>query len=494
MMCGTSVSSGHTSASTATITMLRANPVACRRGSVEIKDRRGDVKTYLAPILFAGSGDRETFLAAYYKKNKNARKTALYRKKQIQKHPDTVGKFYKELVEHSGKVSAEEFWQRYDYRCGDLTRVLRELQAAKQHEKMVQKKKRQSHSDEGSSSAVRSKSERYLQKHRQQTQKTKSFSWMNVKSVPNLTVSPKSTEKNNHNVMVAGTTKREASPMNSSPRDGSVPIEQTGTVDTADNHDEMTDEEDHVETFKQTLAPMIENVLTKDNAKVLDDSSTEGDAAEDSKVSSIFRDSSGTTTEQVTTTITVATKELKASDDTKDKDVVETNNKAGSLLVIVWITALVLTAIVVSPTARFHQFDNALCAPIRPGKIVEAASVVDTDTTVSTYSFSAPWWAPDSMKESIFEYFCATDVEGNHRRPRTQLTTDVYSKKQRGRDQVKFMSVSIKDMSSDGKNFLTVRKAKSIQVDTSGTNILVEKMNRGKNEKHLEFDAPWALV
>jgi hypothetical protein len=138
-MCVTSVASGMTTSSTAS-TLMRANPVAYRRGWNEIHNRRGDIRTYVTPIFFAGDEDSRGFLTSYYRKCKNSHQTSSYRKHTLKKYHDTVGKFYNDLVEHSGKVTMEDFWQRYEYRCGDLPRVMKEIQLAKQYEQLQKKK------------------------------------------------------------------------------------------------------------------------------------------------------------------------------------------------------------------------------------------------------------------------------------------------------------------------------------------------------------------
>lgn len=45
---------------------------------------------------------------------------------------------------------------------------------------------------------------------------------------------------------------------------------------------------------------------------------------------------------------------------------------------------------------------EAFCSPVFPGTTLKR---VDTEL-----SFEAPWWAPDSMKETAFEKFCSQDV------------------------------------------------------------------------------------
>ena len=45
---------------------------------------------------------------------------------------------------------------------------------------------------------------------------------------------------------------------------------------------------------------------------------------------------------------------------------------------------------------------EVFCSPVFPGTTLKR---VDTEL-----SFEAPWWAPDSMKETAFEKFCSQDV------------------------------------------------------------------------------------
>ena len=464
-MCVTSVASGMTTSSTAS-TLMRANPVAYRRGWNEIQNRRGDIKTYITPILFAGNDDRQTFLTSYYMKCKNSNKTSSYRKHMLKKYHDTVGKFYNELVEHSGKVTMEDFWQRYDYRCGDLTRVMKEIQLAKQYEQLQKKrnnKKKKASSQSPSSGDVStcgSRSRSY-------------FSCLNVEE---------ETEESNPKEK-----KFDSPEQATQPRGGGV-LEPTGTVDTVDDEHHHPDNNDgtvvdHMAKFKQGLhdthgTPMIAEAPAMETE---DDSLTDDNSNKESKnVPSIFR----RTTKNLDTTSPDVEKKDKV-DDVQEVVSVKESSKAGATLMMIWITCILFVFCLQT------DYGNVLCGPLRPGKTLDA-SLLATDNNmdgkknnISTMTFAAPWWAPESIQETAFDHFCSG-------RPRTILNAEVRTKKRRGGGYLNFISVTIKDSDrSNSKPLLKFNRKKSIGVDTTGEKILVEDLN-GK-QGIVEFGAPWAL-
>lgn len=190
--------------------LLRLNPIASQKAKNEIEKRRADIKTYTIPIIFDGDDDRKAFLRSHHKKQTSSKRAAMYRMEMLKKYPMTVGKFYHDLVEHSGRVTSEHFWMRYDYRCCDLTRVLKEMKLVKQ----ASKKSFKNEPKKGMAVSKTPKKEGTKSAH---------MSWMTIKSL--------TSSKN----------KIEAS---------SIPgIEAAATVDTTDE-DVATD---HIEQFKQSV-------------------------------------------------------------------------------------------------------------------------------------------------------------------------------------------------------------------------------------------------
>jgi small-conductance mechanosensitive channel len=97
---------------------------------------------------------------------------------------------------------------------------------------------------------------------------------------------------------------------------------------------------------------------------------------------------------------------------------------------------------------------NAMCAPVMPGTVVHEAS-----------SFDAPWWVPQSHKETVFGVICGT-------RPRTQLTWT-----HKGR-------LVVTDM--EHKEKLLEKKADHVVVQATSVNFYA------KNGKIEQSQAPWS--
>jgi cell division protein FtsL len=110
----------------------------------EIEARRGLYSTYTFPINFRKDEDHDDFM------NNNSRSSAcrieksmfeqMYHEKYhrtmlrhdlLRDHPDTVRKQYDFLVTAKQQITADQFWKRYEYRCGD-TAVKRMARLRKQ--------------------------------------------------------------------------------------------------------------------------------------------------------------------------------------------------------------------------------------------------------------------------------------------------------------------------------------------------------------------------
>jgi len=95
------------------------------RAMKEMEDRRKSEETYTMPLTKAP--DMKDFLKDFYKNAYAADRKEFYLQ-QRETYPHSVGRLYNELCCGNPKiVSFEDFWQRYEYRCGDLDRIVREL-------------------------------------------------------------------------------------------------------------------------------------------------------------------------------------------------------------------------------------------------------------------------------------------------------------------------------------------------------------------------------
>lgn len=435
-MSATVVSSSASSASSAAL--LRMNPVAAQRAKREVEKRRGDIKTYTVPVIFAGEFDRKAFLQSHYKKFTNPKKTSMYRLQLTKKYPTTVGKFHHDLVEHSGVVTSEEFWLRYDYRCGDMVRVLRELQAIRQESKkqLVKDKKKKKGSD---GTTVKEASP--VKECKKEVTGSATMSWLNFRSLPS------------------------SKPSRGSTTTAQGGIEAAATVDTTDEEHRDGTAVNHVENFKRSLGGAdLAEASPAETAQTL-----QGDPLEGSDVTSIFRGNPKGETAQGTLH----------------------RLKFPALVLGVWCLAVLLASIAESPSSWMSQgFGNRICSPIRPGTVLEAQALVKKDESDASLTFSAPWWVPSPMKGAVFSYLCATDAQGNRRR-QTELTYKVQSKKFIQVRDVPYLAVTVSQIGGDeeGKDLIQVRKSKAFSADSDCTKLSAEKFNGGVKE----FEAPWAL-
>jgi hypothetical protein len=444
----------------------------------------------------------------------------------LKKYRDTVGKFYNELVEHSGKVTMEDFWQRYEYRCGDLTRVMKELQLARQYEHLQKtktnnnnkkkKKKQEQHQSSspsplsGDVSTCGSRSRSYL-------------SCLNVEEDPEVS---KPREKSK------------------APEQASQPrvVDPAGTMDTVDDehhhHHHHSDTAvntvvvlDHMAKFKQGLhndhgTPTIAEASAMETTKTMEQEEEEEEEDVDSltddgsnresnnnNVPSIFRRTTENVDQKKTAHVVASSDVEKKDDEVDDEQKVvvvsflkEKSNKTGATLMMIWITCILFALCLQTPNStiplygsyhhhhHYYYYGNVLCGPIRPGKTLDASSLAAENIDrmdgkknyVSTVTFAAPWWAPESIQEPVHDRFCSG-------RPRTILNVEVRSKKRRGGDYLNFMSVTIEDSDVSKKNpLMKFNRKKSIGVDATGERILVENLN-GRQKGIAEFGAPWAL-
>jgi hypothetical protein len=439
-MSSSVISTGTFRASSSAI--LRLNPIASQRAKKEMEERRSDIKTYTLPIIFAGDVDRMFFLQAHYKKFLNSKKTSAYRSQVMKKYPTTVGKFYHELVDHSGRVSAEEFWLRYDYRCGDIVRVIRELKSIQQESKkqLAKEKKKKSKSW---SAKVSSQREQF----KKESPRSASMSWMSIRSV--------------------------ASTKKSSVSSVQGVVEASATADTADEEFQESMSKDHVESFKKSFGGGDVAFASPDqSAKALKE---QGDSLEGSNLPSIFRSNpqSGPIND---TTISGPSRDLKFP----------------TMMVGVWLLTLILAMVAQSPSLWMSQgFANRMCSPIRPGTVVEGAQLFAVENeSGASLTLTAPWWVPSSMKDKVFDYLCASDAHGGSH-IQTQLTCKVQSKTFFRGDDVPVFSATISQIGGeeDGKVLIHARSTKSLSVDSGGTKLIAEKYD-GRLKV---YESPWAL-
>jgi hypothetical protein len=419
--------------------LLRLNPIASQRAKREIEERRSDIKTYTFPIIFAGDVERGAFLQAHHKKFLSSKKKSVYRLHVIRKHPTTVGKFYHDLVEHSGRVTAEKFWLRYDYRCCDIARVLRELQSLQQESKkqLAKEKKR----------------------------KGKNGSAKDTSQVgPDMKESTRFANVSRMNLRGAVSSKKS---LISSTQGG---LGTAATVDTVDEEHHGRMAVNHVEHFKKSLgvghvtyAPPAENDKgVKDN----------GASLGGSNLPSIFR-SSPQIGESITATYHGPMCDFRFS----------------APLIGLWLLTGILALVAQSPTLWMNQASaNRICSPIRPGTVLEAAQIFQSG---ESFTLKAPWWVPSSMKDKVFHYVCAPAVHGSSR-IQTQLTCKMQSRRLFQGGNVPYLSTIISQIGGeeDGKVLIRVRSSKSLSVNSEGTKLIAEKHSGGLTE----YESPWAFL
>jgi hypothetical protein len=375
----------------------------------------------------------------------------------------------------------EDFWQRYEYRCGDLGRVMKELQLTKQQERLERKKKQKqkaaskknSPSDDVSMGTCGSRNY---------------FSCRNLKKEsPKIAIKPaeqietKATERSSQQAAVA--------------------LELTETVDTVDeehHHHDCTHTIDHMEEFKLGLieqskgVPTIAEASAIDSAKAMDEESLTDESTKESNLPSIFRNPSGGRPDVKDASISVEKEE--EHDDDDDDDAVEESNKAGLCLITIWVATLVVafTLRTGNPPFSGSQYGNLLCSPIRPGTTLDASSLAGR-VEDGTVTFRAPWWAAEPLKEIAFHGLCAGIAVDGKPRPRTLVDADVRTEKRRRGEDVQFISVTIREDGPTRRNkpLVTLKRKQTVGVDVTGSKILVENANRRHGV--VEYAAPWAL-
>jgi len=116
--------------STLTVSSTATLPSA----AVEADLRRASRETYVEPLCRKGSTftkqemeDFKAFMQDFYK--------TIYKRREecnglCEEFPDSIGRYYKELVSDKKEISYEDFWQRYFYRC-DLSQINKEYNRGK---------------------------------------------------------------------------------------------------------------------------------------------------------------------------------------------------------------------------------------------------------------------------------------------------------------------------------------------------------------------------
>ena len=95
------------------------------RAMREMEIRRSSETTYTMPLTKAP--DMKEFLQDFYTNIYKVSKKQFYAEER-EKYPNSVGKFFNELCCGSQQlVTFEDFWQRYEYRCSNIDRIMREL-------------------------------------------------------------------------------------------------------------------------------------------------------------------------------------------------------------------------------------------------------------------------------------------------------------------------------------------------------------------------------
>ncbi|KAL3916974.1 MAG: hypothetical protein SGILL_004929 [Bacillariaceae sp.] len=441
-----SVASGASTSSTSSSSLLRSlNPLASKKAKKEIEKRRGDVKTYTVPVMFGGDLDRKAFYQQYHKRfNNNANKTAIYRLQTLRKYPSTVGKFYHELVEHSGRLSPEEFWQRYEYRCRDINRVLGELQAAKEANKKLKKQQQQKLRGTQSMKAP-------------MTEKTASLSWMDIRG--KSTSALKASKKSKKASFIAA-------------------IETAGTTDTADSREDAAAVAgtNHIEAFKRSICG-DGNLSEASPSATVQTLSEDESVDKTTGVTSIFRSKNNTPANGA---IDGQAKDNRVQEENASVTKVTPVESTPPLkLVGIWLMFAVLASVALEPHRWMtQQCGNKLCAPVRPGSMLDSLSG-------GASTFTAPWWAPAPVKDSVFGWLCALDAEGNARK-RIQISAEVHQNRLVRRDD-HHLALTVADDVEERAMF-RVRRVKSFGVDSTGSVLMVEHFKGSK-----EYDAPWAL-
>jgi len=113
---------------------------AIKSAEKELNRRRSMRETYVEPLSCKSQEEMnyyKTFMSNFYR-------TIYKRKKECdsicEQYPNSVGKYYQELVDEKKVVTYEDFWQRYFYRCGDLPQQIQKQPKSSRHSMMMNMK------------------------------------------------------------------------------------------------------------------------------------------------------------------------------------------------------------------------------------------------------------------------------------------------------------------------------------------------------------------
>jgi hypothetical protein len=95
-----------------------------QRAIQEIDRRRSDPLTYTTPVEASDPNEWKDFLNEFYRSIIFGRREEL--KQEMSRYP-IVNQYYQTLVVTNKQLAYEDFWQRYLFRCGDIDRVIRQL-------------------------------------------------------------------------------------------------------------------------------------------------------------------------------------------------------------------------------------------------------------------------------------------------------------------------------------------------------------------------------
>jgi BSD domain len=93
-----------------------------QKAEAEVEKRRGDINTYTQPLDYGSDPNMKDFLMNFYKHILFKKQAEM--KQLLLDHPNTIGKFFKQLV--PSQMENEDFWQRYYYRVKTVDEILAE--------------------------------------------------------------------------------------------------------------------------------------------------------------------------------------------------------------------------------------------------------------------------------------------------------------------------------------------------------------------------------
>jgi hypothetical protein len=466
---------------------------------------RGSASTFTTPLQKTSHAEMRTFLTQFYESIWTAEKRKFY-EDEMQHYPQ-LKELYQELVLLQKKLTYEDFWQRYEYRC-DLSRVIHGILQRDDPDWM------KTATDPSQSTATKTTvSQSYAPPILQGPSNTNTPPRTNLNDRSQFTERPirgtaESKMDNNHSssqplvTKVEGKVKEEGA-QRTGLVDTKFPLTEASPSPSPDgetarqNHggDNRTETRTSGSSDKQA-GPVVDEFHWKE-VKTVDGSVSQGSLNDElANFDRMVNDStntlmlSGTPRDGIEACWDSDTASNSRNGRRSPKHHVDAGGKDATIVAVdhvkkrpnaavaFWLKCTLVFSFLVASIVGLAAFVavrdgvvsfDHLCTPLPPGRDVTVLDIANTT------KFSAPWWAPEEWKETSFSVLCAP--AGFFR---TEIQVDWNAKK-------RFMGISVVDLEKY-QSLLTLKQLRSFQVLPETLQIRAET-TRGRVTVNT---APWS--